>query len=580
MAPVPPQATRAGKTRVNCADVDPQGESGSRMDDISRDHASGTVVEEGIRPWATPLDNFPERYGATLKDRAICVLLGFRHSCDDLRGDNRGSSSATSYRRYWHLEFTSPESLPQPPHWSAVDISTASSDRGRKRQWVDGGRRRTQISANLDLSTKARESLGTIGPLTKEWDIRAQSRPTSEREGELEKIGFWQRKKNRGHVTRRDCRHRIFASCYRHFRTKSPCCCFSPQGPGADTTLFWTFAVSLSTISRQGSKRARGRPNCFKISNPRRRCLKLQARRLKILAISMANPLPFPISLCGVSTLFSPTLSTTLRLFSLDSRRLAVCRSGSSDTLSSNLRLKTLKSQGACEDLTPPDLSWRPLNMSFKILRRKTSVEDCKTHVKSSRLKTFQDLKARAKASRLKTLQVLKTRAKISRLKTSVGDCSRRARRPRASRPQWKTAQDAPQDASRACQDLAPQDARQDLAPQALSGRLLKSASRPRAARRRKSASSCAPRSRALSGRLLKPHAKTSRLKTPQDLAWDFLLVFERISPCAINASKKRIPLSFISFTSKLPPRPQFILGGQPRQDHTKQGQWELPGAA
>jgi hypothetical protein len=46
------------------------------MDDVSGDHASGTFVEEGIRPWTTPLDNFSERYGATLKDRAICVLIG------------------------------------------------------------------------------------------------------------------------------------------------------------------------------------------------------------------------------------------------------------------------------------------------------------------------------------------------------------------------------------------------------------------------------------------------------------------------------------------------------------------------
>jgi hypothetical protein len=114
--------------------------------------------------------------------------------------------------------------------------------------------------------------------------------------------------------------------------------------------------------------------------------------------------------------------------------------------------------------------------MGFKVLRRKTSVGDCKTHVKSSRL-----FKTSTKASRLKTLQVLKTRAKISRLKTSVGDCSR-------------ARQDlVPQDAPR-----APQDVRQDLAPQNLSGRLL---------------------------RTLRTRAKTSRLKPPQDVAWDFLLV-------------------------------------------------------
>jgi hypothetical protein len=41
--------------------VEPQGEPGSGMDDVSGDHASGTFVEEGIRPWTAPLDNFSER---------------------------------------------------------------------------------------------------------------------------------------------------------------------------------------------------------------------------------------------------------------------------------------------------------------------------------------------------------------------------------------------------------------------------------------------------------------------------------------------------------------------------------------
>ncbi|KAJ7350402.1 hypothetical protein DFH08DRAFT_806483 [Mycena albidolilacea] len=106
------------------------------------------------------------------------------------------------------------------------------------------------------------------------------------------------------------------------------------------------------------------------------------------------------------------------------------------------------------------------LKMCSGISRLKTSVGYCPKRNTSTpasgpralRLKTPQDapqdpgpqdlsgrlLKTRAKFSRLKTLQEPLTRVKVLRLKISVGDRSRRVPSPRASRPQWETAQDAP----------------------------------------------------------------------------------------------------------------------------------------